>query len=65
MRTRPPEKLDAQAVDLQHRLPFLFLTSLPLAGRGWFANHALLLTRHDAVVCNRGVPRAGLLGWGR
>ena len=28
-------------------------------------NHALQRTRHDAVVCNRGVPRAGSLSLGR
>lgn len=29
------------------------------------ANHALQRTRHNAVVCNRGVPRAGSLNLGR
>jgi len=36
----PPEKLDAQIVDIQRCLPFQFLTSLLRFGSGWFANHA-------------------------
>ena len=35
------EKLAAQVVDLQRRLPFQFLASLLPVRRGWFANHAL------------------------
>jgi hypothetical protein len=34
----PPEKLDAQTVDNQHWMPFQFLGSLHLVGRGWGAN---------------------------
>jgi len=41
--TMPPEKLDAQAVDMQRSCQFLFLTSLLRVRRGWFANQALSL----------------------
>jgi hypothetical protein len=34
----PPEKQDAQVVDIQRNVPVLFLESLPLARRGWSAN---------------------------
>jgi hypothetical protein len=37
----PREKLDAQVIDMQRRLPFQFLTSLLRRCGGWFANHAL------------------------
>ncbi len=37
----PPEKLDAQVVDMHRRWPFQFLTSLLRRRGGWFANHAL------------------------
>jgi hypothetical protein len=37
----PPEKLDAQVVDMQPSVLFQFLTSLLPVRRGWFANHSL------------------------
>ena len=43
----PLKKQDAQVVDLQGGAPFLFLVSLPPAGRGWFANKSLQATRDD------------------
>ena len=36
-----------------------------LEERNMKANHALQRTRHVAVVCRRGVPRAGSLSLGR
>jgi hypothetical protein len=36
----PPEKQDAQVVDIQRNVPVLFLESLPLARRGWSANNS-------------------------
>ncbi len=41
----PPEKLEVQIVDMQHRTPFQFLTSLLRRRGGWFANHLLLPPR--------------------
>jgi hypothetical protein len=38
--TAPLEKLDAQTVDNQHRMPFQFLRSLHPFGRGWEANQS-------------------------
>ena len=40
VQTQPPEKLDAQTVDNQHRMPFQFLRSLHPFGRGWGANNS-------------------------
>ncbi len=60
----PPEKLDAQVVDMQRRWPFQFLTSLLRRRGGWFANHAPA-NRLSRRGCNRGVPRAGSLSLGR
>ena len=34
----PPEKLEVPIVDMQHRTPFQFLTSLLRRRGGWFAN---------------------------
>ncbi len=56
----PPEKLEVQIVDMQHRTPFQFLTSLLLVRRGWFANHALQRTRRERRGCN-GFTRAPLV----
>ncbi len=36
MKMMPPEKLAMQTVDIESRLPFQFITSLPLVRRGWF-----------------------------
>jgi hypothetical protein len=41
----PPEKLEAQVIDLQHSVHFQFLRSLLRFVSGWFANHALQGTR--------------------
>ncbi len=66
MRTkRPPEKLDAQVVDMQRRWPFQFLTSLLRRRGGWFADHELQRTRPSRPGCNHRVPWAGSLSWGR
>ena len=50
MTVPPPEKLDAQVVDMQRCLAFQFLTSLLRFGSGWFANHALQRTAGAASV---------------
>ena len=57
----PPEKLDAQAVDMQRCLPFQFLTSLLRRGGGWFANHALLRTAAPLFTSNRFMKFKSLL----
>jgi hypothetical protein len=62
----PPEKLDAQTVDMQRWWPFQFLTSLLRRRGGWFANnHALQRTRRERRGCHRCVPCAGSLSLGR
>jgi hypothetical protein len=61
----PPEKLEAQVIDLQHSVHFQFLTSLLRFGSGWFANHTLQRTRRERRGCHRCVPCAGSLSLGR
>ena len=62
---RPPEKLDTQTVDKQRSGQSLFLTSLLLVRRGWFANHALYLTRPSRSGCKRMPSLVGSLSLGR
>src|ERR1700752_4914321 len=60
----PPEKLEAQVIDLQHSVHFQFLTSLLRFGSGWFANQAQQRTR-ERCGCHRSVPWPGSLSSGR
>jgi hypothetical protein len=46
---RPPEKIGAQTVDGQPSISFMFLTSLLLVRRGWFANKGAEATRRSVV----------------
>jgi hypothetical protein len=50
MMTTPPEKLEAQTIDMQGWLPFQFLTSLLRRCGGWFANHALHLSARVPLI---------------
>ena len=61
----PPEKLDAQTIDMQRSGQFLFLTSLLHFRSGWFANHALRQPGHRATVAIHASPWAGSLSLGR
>jgi hypothetical protein len=66
MRTRPPEKLDAQATANMPLHFSQFLRSLLRFRSGWSANHALQrLTRPSRPGCNRTPSWAGSLGLGR
>ena len=66
MEPKPPlEKLDAQVVDMQRRLPRQFLESLPQPKGGWFANHALEIGTRPELVRSREPRFAGSLSLGR
>ena len=53
MRSWPPEKLEVPIVDMQHRTPFQFLTSLLRRRGGWFAISTILLALMLMVGCGR------------